>query len=160
MPAGIANPYVNLDLKIAMEQYEDFQKYTSTFKAEGGKPKDVDRSPFNRYVDFWWAAIGVGVCEGRTTAIAKPHTFGTGVVLNQDPWRITHLELLAIAHTRSTDVLKRPGEVIEMANGYAATGIPLLVEKLLPKLDPIWDLSNHLKQLAQGQGHLRGIGLE
>jgi|SRR5271157_1736054 len=160
MPAGTANPYVNLDLKIAREHYEDVQKYTSTFKAEGGAPKDVDRSPFNRYVDFWWAAIGVGVCEGHTTPIDKPHTFVTGAVLNQDPWRITHLELLAIAHTRSTDVLNRPGEVIEIANGYAATGTPLLVEKLLPKLEPIWDLSKYLKELAQAKGPSSGMGLE
>jgi hypothetical protein len=153
MPTGIANPYVNLDLKIPKQYLEDFQKYTSTFKSEQGTTKDIDRSPFNRYVDFWWAAVGVGVCEGRTSDIDKPHTFVTGAVLNQDPWRIIHLELLAIAHTCSTEVLGRPGEVIEIANGYAATGIPVLVDKLLAKLEPIWDLSNCLKQLALAQGY-------
>lgn len=151
MPAGIANPYSNLELKIPKRYLEEFQKYTSRFKSEEGEAKDIDRSPFSRYVDFWWAAIGVGVCEGRTSPIDEAHKFVTGVVLSEDPWRITHLELLAMAHTGSPEVLIRPGEVVEIANGYAATGIPLLVEKLLPKLEPIWDVSNYLKELALSQ---------
>lgn len=159
MAGGVANPYVNLDLKIPKQYLEDFQKYTSTFKSEEGSSKDIDRSPFNRYVDFWWAAVGVGVCEGRPSSIDRPHTFVTGVVLSQDPCRITHLELLAIAHTGSTDVLGRPGEIIEIANGYAATGIPLLLDKLLPKLEPIWDLSNYLKQVALSQSQPTGLSL-
>jgi hypothetical protein len=159
MPAGIANPYVNLDLKIPRQYLEDVQKYSGTFRSEEGTPKDIDRSPFSRYVDFWWAAIGIGVSEGRTSAIEKPHTFVTGAVLNQDIWRITHLELLAIAYTGSTDVLGRPGEVMEIANGYAATGIPLLVDQLLPKLEPIWDLSNFLKKVAISQGASNSIRL-
>lgn len=150
MPAT-ANPYVNLELKIPNQYSEDFKKYTSRFKSEDGSAKDIDRSPFDRYVDFWWAAIGVGVCEGRVSNTDDSEKFVTGVVLSQDPWRITHLELLAIAHTGSADVIGRPGEVIEIANGYAATGVPILVEMLLKKLEPIWDISNYLKNLAASQ---------
>jgi hypothetical protein len=113
--------------------------------------KDIDRSPFDRYVDFWWAAIGVGVCEGRLTNTDDSDKFVTGVVLSQDPWRITHLELLAIAHKGSPDVINRPGEVIDIANGYAATGVPILVEMLLKKSEPIWEVSNYLKKLALSQ---------
>jgi len=108
----------------------------------------IDHSPFDRYVDFWWAAIGVGVSEGRVTKNDDAEKFVTGVVLSQDPWRLTHLELLAIAHTGSSEVIGRPGEVIEIANGYAATGIPILVDILLKKSEPIWDVSNYLQNLA------------
>ena len=38
--------------------------------------------------------------------------------------------------------------MIEIANGYAATGVPILVELLLKKSEPIWDVSNHLRKLA------------
>jgi hypothetical protein len=151
MPAAIANPYVNLLLKIPAQYSEDFKKYTSTFKTEEGAIKDIDRSPFDRYVDFWWAAIGIGVCEGRLSSTEDAEKFVTGVVLSQDPWRITHLELLAIAHTGSPDVVGKPGEVIEIANGYAATGVPILVEMLLKKSEPIWDVSNYLKKLVASQ---------
>jgi hypothetical protein len=147
MPASIANPYVNLELKIPNQYSEDFKKYTSRFKSEDGSVKDIDRSPFDRYVDFWWVAIGVGVCEGRISNTGDSEKFVTGVVLTQDPWRITHLELLAIAYTGSPDVIGRPGEVIEIANGYAATGVPILVEILLKKSEPIWDVSNYLRKV-------------
>lgn len=146
--AATANPYVNLELKIPSQYSEDFKKYTSRFKAEDGSVKDIDRSPFDRYVDFWWAAIAVGVAEDRVSGIDDAEKFVTGVVLSQDPWRITHLELLAIAHTKSTEVIKHPGQVIDIANGYAATGVPILVEMLLKKSEPIWDVSNYLKALA------------
>ena len=119
--------------------------YTRTMRTEEGAAKDVDRAPFDRYVDFWWAAIGVGVREGRMTELEDAHKFVTGVVLNQEPWRIIQLELLAIGQTGSTDVLKQPGQVIDIANRHAATGIPLLVEELVRKLEPIWDVSNYLR---------------
>lgn len=146
--AAAANPYVNHDLKIPKQYFEDIEKYTSRYRSEDGSTKDIDRSPFDRYVDFWWEAIGVGVCEGRVSDTADSKKFVTGVVLSQDPWRITHLELLAIAHKGSVEVVGKPGEVIEIANGYAATGMPILVEILLKKSEPIWDVSNYLRKLA------------
>jgi hypothetical protein len=145
------NSAADIELKIPSQYSEDFKKYTSRFKSEDGSAKDIDRSPFDRYVDFWWAAIGVGVCEGRVSNTEDSEKFVTGVVLSQDPWRITHLELLAIAHTGSPNVIGRPGEVIEIANGYAATGVPILVEMLLKKSEPIWDVSNYLRKLAASQ---------
>lgn len=151
MPAAVANPYANLELKIPARYADDVEKYTSRFRPEDGAPKDIDRSPFDLYVDFWWAALGVGVAEGRVSTPDDLRKFVTGVVLNQTPWRITHLELLAIAHSGTTDVLAKPGEVIEIANGFAATGVPILVEILLKKSEPIWDVSNHLKKLALAQ---------
>lgn len=149
MAAATVNPYVNLELKIPSKYSEDFKKYTSRFKAEDGAPKDIDRSPFDRYVDLWWAAVGVGVSEGRLSSTDESEKFVTGVVLSQDPWRITHMELLAVAHVGNADVIGKPGEVIEIANGYAATGVPILVEILLKKSEPIWDVSNYLKGLAE-----------
>jgi len=145
MANQIANPYANLYLKIPKRYLEAFQTYTMTTRTEEGKPKDVDRAPFDRYVDLWWASIGVGVQEGRTSELADPHNFVTGVVLNQEPWRIIQLELLAIGQTGATDILKQPGQVIDIANRYAATGIPILVEELVRKLEPIWDVSNYLR---------------
>ena len=39
MPATVANPYVNLELKIPKQNFEDFDKYTSRFKSEDGSAK-------------------------------------------------------------------------------------------------------------------------
>ena len=87
MPAGAANPYVNLDLKIPKEHLEDVQKYTSTFTGEGGAPKDVDPSPFNRYVDFCFGDTGsmlgggggIGV-PSRRSATHTPRLTGEVIV--------------------------------------------------------------------------------
>ena len=154
MPVGIANPYANLNLLVPEAHRSNLEQFSSRFTSDEGEKKDIDRSPFARYVDFWWAAIGVGYREGRLTDSSSTHKFVTGVIFNSDPWRIIHLELLAIAHTDSTDVLKTPGKVIDIANGYAATGLPLLVEKLVAKVEPIWDLSNYLRDIASGDGGL------
>jgi hypothetical protein len=35
--------------------------------------------------------------------------------------------------------------------GYAATGVPILVDILLKKSEPIWDVSNYLRKLADSQ---------
>lgn len=151
MPAAVANPYANIELKIPSQYSEDFRKYTSRGKTEEGVNKDIDRSPFALYVDLWWTSICVGISLGRLSDTDNSEKFVTGVVLNQDPWRITHLELLAIAHTGSTNVIGKPSDVIGIANGFAATGVPILVEILLKKSEPIWDVSNYLKKLAVGQ---------
>lgn len=148
MATQIANPYANLELRIPKRYLEEFQMYTMTMRGADGSAKDIDRSPFDRYVDLWWAAIGIGVREGRLSEVNEAHKFVTGVVLNQEPWRIIHLELLAIGHSGSTEVLKQPGRVIDIANGFAATGIPLLVDELVRKLEPIWDISNYLRDKA------------
>jgi len=145
MASYIANPYANLELRIPKQYVQEFQAYTMTMRTEDGTAKDVDRAPFSRYVDLWWAAMGIGVCEGRMTELEAPHKFVTGVVLNQEPWRIIQLELLSIGQTGSTDVLKQPGQVIDIANRYAATGIPLMVAELVGKAKPIWDVSNYLR---------------
>jgi len=153
MVTQIANPYANLELKIPKRYLEQFQTYTMTKRTEdGAAKKDADRAPFDRYVDFWWASMGVGVLEGRMSGLEDSHKFVTGVVLNQEPWRIIQLELLAIGQTGSTDVLKQPGQVIDLANRYAATGIPIVVDELIRKLDPIWDVSNYLRnRCLEGQ---------
>ena len=148
MAAAIANPFVNIELKIPSQYFEDFEKYTGRFKDEDGVAKDIDRSPFERYFDFWWTAIAVGVAEGRISNTNHWRKIVTGVVLSQDPWRITHLQLLAIAHTGRAEIITKPGEVIDIANDYAATGVPILVDILLKKSEPIWDVSNYLKKLA------------
>src|SRR3954447_14164262 len=117
--AKIANPYANLDLRIPEHEWDSVRRFTGTFRPEDGSAADPNRSPFTRYVDLWWAALCLGVREGRRTTPDKWHAFVTGVVFNQEPWRIRFLELIALAEA-GPPVLEQPGEVISMANEYAA----------------------------------------
>jgi hypothetical protein len=151
--AMLANPYSNLDLRIPEHEWDSVRRFTSTFRSEDGSAPDPDRSPFTRYVDLWWAALCLGVREGRTTTPEKWHPFVTGVVFNQDPWRIRFLELVALG-AKGPQVLEQPGDVITVANGLAATGIPLLVDVMTGQTEPIWAVTgmfrSTLEQLLDG----------
>ena len=147
--AVVANPYVNAQLRIPENEWESVRKYTMTFRSEDGSSADIDRSPFNRYIDLWWAALCLGVREGIKSTPSNWHDFVTGVVLNQDPWRIRQLELIALAEEKDTKVLEEPGKVIDIANKYAATGIRMLVDTMTGLTEPIWALTGLLRSLAE-----------
>jgi len=145
---AIANPYVNLPLRIPEHEWEPVRRFTTTFRSEDGMSADIDRSPFNRYVDLWWAALGLGVREGRQSVPPRWHDFVTGAVLNQDPWRIRHLELIALAE-EGPGVLEEPGKVIDIANKYAASGIAMLIDTMTGQTEPIWALTSLLRSLVE-----------
>lgn len=147
--AAVANPYANLQLRIPAREWEAVRRFTSTFKPEDGSKTDIDRAPFDRYVDLWWAAVVVGVREGRRSKPTEWHDFTPGVVFNQDPWRIRQLELLALAEEGTTDVLDEPGKVITMANEYAATGIGILIDQMTGQTEPIWAVTKLFRSMAE-----------
>lgn len=152
--AAVANPYANLQLQIPEREWDAVRRFTSTFKPEDGSKPDIDRAPFDRYVDLWWAALVIGVREGRRSKPSEFHNFVTGVVFNQDPWRIRQLELLALAEAGTTDILDEPGKVITMANEYAATGIGVLIDQMTGQTEPIWAVTRLFRSMAEDD--LRG----
>jgi hypothetical protein len=145
----VANPYANLPLRIPLHEWEGVRRFTTTFRPEDGSKPDIDRSPFDRYVDLWWAALCVGVREGRLTKPVEWHDFVTGVVLNQDPWRIRELELIALAEAQDPAVLEEPGRVIAIANEYAATGIPVLLDAMTGQTEPIWAATKLFRSMTE-----------
>jgi hypothetical protein len=147
--AGVANPYANLQLRIPEHEWEAVRRYTTTFRPEDGSEPNIDQSPFNRYVDLWWAALIIGVREGRRSKPTEWHDFTPAVVFNQDPWRIRQLELLALAEARDTDVLDDPGQIISMANEYAATGIGILIDQMTGQTEPIWAVTSLFRSMVE-----------
>lgn len=145
----VANPYANSPLRIPEHEWEGVRRFTTTFRPEDGSEPDIDRSPFDRYVDLWWAALCIGVHEGRLTTPPKWHEFVTGVVLNQDPWRIRELGLIALAEAEDPAVLEEPGRVIAIANEYAATGIPILLDAMTGQTEPIWAVTKAFRSLIK-----------
>jgi hypothetical protein len=145
----IANPYANLELRIPMREWEGVRRFTMTFRPEDGSKAEIDQSPFNRYVDLWWAALCIGVREERATHVGEWHTFVTGVVLNQEPWRIRQLELIALAKAGDVAILQEPGRVVTIANEYAATGIPILLDAMVGQVDPIWAVTGVFRRTVE-----------
>jgi hypothetical protein len=143
-----ANPYAAQDLYVPQQWHESYQRYTTLARSEG---RDLDGVPFPRMIDMWWAALGIGVREGQRSPLGEsPVKFADGAILGSDPWRITHLGLIALAEEGET-VLDRPAEVIRIACEFAATGSALLVEAMAGHARPMKPLSTYLRTLLTEQ---------
>lgn len=137
----------NQNLRIPAEHLENVRRFTMTGQPESGKNRDD--IPFDRYVDIWWLALCLGIQEGRRTKLepSKWHQFvRAGEVLPSNPWRIFQLQIMAIGETGNTDILSKPGELIAMANEYAATGLPLLLNEALGSQVPIWAMTSFVEK--------------
>ena len=127
----------------------------STFRAEFVASNDSlvsatsVRAPFRRVVDLWWHAIGLGVVAGEKTPLPTPPrptlvNFSEADILQSDPWRLTHLELLVLGE-QGVDAACNPAAVIQAANEYALTGFRLLAKELRGQSD----LQLHLFSLVR-----------
>jgi hypothetical protein len=138
-----SNPYAAQDLFVSDEWHEAYQRYARA----RSESRDIDASPFPRMIDMWWVALCLGVREGRRSSLGdKPRKFADGAILGSDPWRVTHLGLIAVAENGS-DVLQRPAEVIRIACEYAATGSPTLVETMAGHARPAKPLASALRSI-------------
>ena len=107
------------------------------------------RAPFERQVDLWWHAIELGVVAGEKTSMPTPPrpamvNFSEADILQSDPWRVTHLELLVLGE-QGVDAACNPATVVLTANEYALTGFRLLAEELRGQSD----LQVHLFSLVE-----------
>jgi len=134
----------NQDLRIQSKHLDDVRRFTMTRQSEAKRNKD--KIPFERFVDIWWLSMCIGVQEGRREKLSPSewHTFArAGEVLPSNAWRIFHLQLLAVGVTGSTDILSKPREIISMANEFAATGLPILLNEITTGSEvPIWAATN------------------
>ena len=130
----VENRYASIDLHLISEVHSRVEALVSRSAS--------DPAPFERQIDFWWFGIGLGVAQGRRTPMPSAITkFNTGVIFNTDPWRIVHLELLALAE-EGQEALKNPNRVIRIASEYANTGTLWLSNKLVGEAEPILALAN------------------
>lgn len=122
------NPFGNLDLHIPTAYRDEVKRYTTT---QGGYGDTSEESaPFVRYVDLWAAAVAVGAEEQAYVSGTEQHRFIQGSVLQGDLVRIELLQLIAIAHTEDPYVVTDARRVIEIADAYAAGGLPILMDWL------------------------------
>lgn len=136
--SALSNPYANQDLFWPKEFSEN---YVKSFQGQ----RDV-RKPFQRQIDLWWCALCLGVRLNRRTLLGPRDNlvkFNDGGILSSDPWRITHLELLALAEL-GEDGLDNPSDTIQMAAQYAATGAKVIEEICAGAAEPTLTLLTRL----------------
>jgi hypothetical protein len=136
-----------LELRVPEAYLEDVRRFSQS-QSDAMEASTPDDNPFVRYVDLWFVAVCVGFRRGARTKLEKPHRFITGEILSRDPERIGMLELLAVAATDDPSIVGKPSEVMDIANEFAATGLPALLEMLSDGNDkPIWNLTDRLDEL-------------
>ncbi|KJF16151.1 hypothetical protein [Acidithrix ferrooxidans] len=139
------NPFSNIDLHIPAAFLEDVRRYAASQSGEGEGSQGI--LPFRRYVDLWTLAIAIGAAENNfmTLSSSDQHRFIQGSVLQGDVSRIEFLQLIAIAHAEDPYVISDPRRVIEIADGYAAGGIQILLDWLISgTFTPIQSLTKNL----------------
>lgn len=120
------NPFAGLDIMVSEDYRSHFDTYVQRREGKGARPI---HQPFARNIDMWFAAICLAVKKGLkpSAPTGKMYKAAEGVVLSSDPWRPTALTLLAIADTEDAAVITRAGEMLRIANSYAAAGLPELL---------------------------------
>ena len=148
MPQRYHNPFAGIDLLAPIEQREDYDLYCQT----GGRAV-IDRSPFPRMVDFWFAGLSLAARkELRPVDLAKQDTFKfiEGSIFDRDSWRVQAVMLIGIAVDNNVEIVGEPRRIVAIANGLAAAGVPEVVDMLRDgDQDPIWNLSDGLDDLIR-----------
>lgn len=111
-----------------------------------------ERVAFPRQVDLWWYALGIGVASGHRTPLPDREQlvkFNDGGILESDPWRITHLELLTLAEEGQA-AAANPSTVVQVANEYAFTGCAVLGNALRGVVDTQMELFVRIGDFADG----------
>lgn len=102
--------------------------------------------PIERYVDFWYLAMCLGVKEKKVNSKDKMvKILGMKDALTGEPNKIAMIQLISIDETGDPYIIKDSNKMIKIANEYAAGGTPLLIEMLQDTDEPIWNLHNFLK---------------
>jgi hypothetical protein len=145
------NPFTQLELRLPEAYREEVTKYTRTFGESGSISKTED-SPFERYVDLWMTSICVAVAESKEVDVpteTKTWRFEYGSRLQGQTAWIDLLQMLAIAHFQSPTVVADSRKVIDLANAFAAAGLPSVVQMLTDGYDkPLWNLSMRMMELV------------
>lgn len=129
----VANRYSGTGLFMPKRTHDTISQFTGAQKT------------FPRLVDAWWVGLCIGVKLNKSQNVPGNRTkFMDGNILSSDPWRITHLELIALAD-EGEQVLKQPSRVVAIATGYANFGLNWLVDNcLLDSIEPQMALLNRL----------------
>ena len=145
MPERYFNHFANINLVYPIDQRQHYERYCQT----GGR-SSVDRSPFPRMVDFWFAGLSLAAGKGmKPVELSGQNTtnFITGAIFDRDSWRVQAVMLAAIAVDDNVEVVSDPNRMMAIANGLAAAGIPEIVHLLQSgDQDPIWNLSDALAE--------------
>ncbi|MET7400630.1 hypothetical protein ABZS66_44840 [Dactylosporangium sp. NPDC005572] len=130
--AEVINRYASIDLFMPEDSHRVIREHVGA------------NQPFSRQVDAWWIAFCLGIRDNQTRPLPDRRTkFMDGTILSSDPWRIIHLELIALG-LRGEEILTHPRDVVQLATEHANYGLELLVDALTGQNEPTLAMMNFL----------------
>lgn len=132
------NPFAGFDIRVPTQYHEGVKKFCQ--KSNSGV--SVEFAPFDRQVDFWFAALAYAASQGLDPEPAAETTkIIEGSILSSDPHRITLIQLIYLSITDSMEGLANPRGVINFVSELANAGVPRLLQILDSKDDkPLYSL--------------------
>ena len=149
MSDQLHNPFAGKQIAVPEEFHEAFQRYNHYKKANPA----IDRSPFQRMIDFWFLSICVACRLGLDPddiSNYKTVKFADASIFGSNPWRIHTLMLIAISKSGDVKIVSDPTKMLSIANGLAVAGIPKVIAMLRDgDAEPIWNLSDAIDLLLR-----------
>ena len=147
------NPFQNMQIISLKTQRDDYDAYCQS----GQSRVSVERSPFPRKVDLWFAGLSLAALKNLEPINLKEmekkkETVGiiSGDIFNTDGWQAQAIMLVAIAAEDNLEVILNPRRMMDIANGLAAAGVPHIVKMLSDGPEKaIWNLSDAFEKLLQ-----------
>lgn len=142
------NPFGNMQIISPISQRSDYDQF-----CQAGQSTKPDESPFPRKVDLWFAGISLAARKHlEPIDLKKEKTVDiiSGDIFNTDGWQAQAIILITIAVTDNLEIVLKPREMMDIANGLAAAGVPHIVKMLNDgSQTPIWNLSDAFEKLLQ-----------
>jgi len=138
------NPFASFSVEIPREYHEEVKKFCKT----SGAQVSYEYAPFSRMVDFWYFCFMTAVKEGY-----EPKESGPGAVnitaasiLSTDQYRITHIQLVFLAHCEDHEQMFDHRKVFDFATKKANAAMPYVLTMLKDKDDnPLWSLLDYIE---------------
>lgn len=142
----MANPFASFNIEMPVRYREAILKYCRT----GGNKASAEFAPFERQVDFWFAAFLLAVAKALAPVVEEDTYNATpATILTTDSERVGFLQLSVLGLTQDVRILGDPRKVFEYAQRMAHAGIPYLIDILEDPDDrPIWALLTEFESLA------------
>lgn len=141
------NIFAQYQIEMPKVYQEQIKRYVST----SGQNESRENAPFGRQVDFWYMALCIAFKEGLSPVKEKDtYNATTAEILSRDSFRITQMQMIALAITKSEDILLEPKKMFDVCINLANAGIPKLLGILSDtEQSPLWNIYDLLEDYCK-----------
>lgn len=140
----------NIFAQYQIDMPKAYQEKIKNYVATGSQNQSRENAPFERQIDFWYMALCLAFNKGLTPTKEKDtYNAITAEILSRNPYRITQLQMIALAVSGEPSVLLEPKKMLDICTGLANAGIPVLINILSDtEATPLWNIYYELEELA------------